>query len=333
MHLVKSGWRLYLKSNMVMFFFGTDTWQLRQASQGVIEKYRQKHRSGLNFISVDLAESEPRILEDAVKTISFFDEVRLAIVRNAFINARTSDWLINAIQNYKLLAAKEVVVFVIENQDKAALIKKDKKLFTLLSARGFLVKEFEPLEDTRLNNWIKREIARRGCSIEPPAIRLLVSKVGKDSWALINEVEKLSSFKKGGMINISDVESLVLKDVETNIFNFIDALANKDKARAFSLLYKEIASGRDPYYILSMIVYQFRNLLAVKDLSSRSLAPSLLAKKAQLHPFVLRKTLQSAKRFTDEELSQRFNKLLTIDTGAKLGRLDLVDALYTFVLA
>ena len=95
---------------------------------------------------------------------------------------------------------------------------------------------------------------------------------------------------------------------------------------------QEIKNSRDPYYLLTMIVYGFRNLLAVKDLSDRGMSLDAIVKKARLHPFVARKAYQSAGKFSLEELKNIYGHLLDLDTHSKEGTLNLADSLFAFVL-
>ena len=153
-----------------------------------------------------------------------------------------------------------------------------------------------------------------------------------ESWALVNEIEKLCNFKTVGIIKKEDVTLLGFKKTDLNIFDFVDAIAGKNKSRAYEFLFKEIKNGRDPYYLLTMIAYGFRNLLTVKDLSDRGMSLDSVVKKTHLHPFVARKAYQSAEKFSLTELRNVYGHLLNMDTGSKEGVINLTDALFTFVL-
>jgi len=111
------------------------------------------------------------------------------------------------------------------------------------------------------------------------------------------------------------------------------ALANKQKAKSFEILFKELSGGREPHYIFSMIVYQFRNLLAVKDLAERGLNLSAIQQKLKLHPFVARKLVAASQKFSLPDLKAKYQMLCGLDIAFKEGRVDLTDSLYNFVLA
>ena len=161
---------------------------------------------------------------------------------------------------------------------------------------------------------------------------MLVMRVGNESWALINEIYKLCGYKTGDKIMTSDVALLVADKINLNIFDLIDAISSQSRTRSFQLLYQELENARDPYYILTMIVYQFRNLLIIKDMVDRGFAQKDIAKKAGIHPFVVSKAMRSLSGYGADQIKEIYAKLLEIDINAKLGKADLVDSLYRLIL-
>ncbi len=316
---------------MVIFLYGPDGYRLKQNSHIVLDNYKKKHPDGF-FFKFDLAVADEMAkVEDAIKNASLFGEVRLIILKNAFFKKADSDRIGELIKAQNLLKEKGTVLLFVENQDGKELAK-NKTFFNLLAVKDNLVMNIEYLGGEKLMKWIKSEFALRKCFIEPDAIKELATTIGNESWALVNEIDKLCNFKIGGVIKREDVALLVLKKINLNIFDFVDAIAGKNKSRAYEILFKEIQSGRDPYYLLTMIVYGFRNLLAVRDLSDRGMSLDTIVKKAQLHPFVAKKAYRSAGRFSLEELKNIFGHLLDLDTRSKEGTANLTDSLFAFVL-
>ena len=334
---------------MLIFLYGPDGYRLKQNSDIVMENYRKKHPGGV-FFKFDLSDTNEIVkAEDAVKSGSLFGEVKLIVIKNAFSNKVSLERIGELIKNQNLFEEKEVVVMVIENQEGKELAK-SKTLFSLLTEKGNMVKNFEYLQGASLTNWIKNEFMARKCSVEPDAIRELVATAGNESWALVNEINKLCNFKIGNVMGIftsdvkmpitlmgdsikkEDVALLGFKKMDLNIFDFVDAIAGKSKGRAYEILFKEIKNGRDPYYLLTMIVYGFRNLLTVKDLADRGMSLDAIVKKAHLHPFVVRKTHQSAGKFNLTEIKNIYGYLLDMDTRSKEGTVNLTDSLFNFVL-
>jgi DNA polymerase-3 subunit delta len=188
------------------------------------------------------------------------------------------------------------------------------------------------LSGSELEKWVCQELQSRGASAEPAAIKELIRRTGNESWMLVQEIDKLSNYCGATAIRAEDVGSVVAERSELNIFEFTDALSAKDKPRALSLLYRELNSGRDPYSVLALVIHQFRNLMMVKDLTLRSSAPAGIAVKVGVPPFVAQKLTAAARKFEQPELAADYRRLQDLDTGVKQGKIDLKDALYSFVL-
>ncbi len=318
---------------MIIFLYGQDSYRLNKEAKSIIEKYNKKHSSGVNLFSFDF-ETEPiQKAEDAIKTMSFFDEVKLVVLKNTFTDKKTSDSFHAIVRGYDLINNKDVVLLVKEAVSGKDLKTKNEKLFTLLVDKKNLSRNFEIMDARKLEDWVKREFQARDCSISTVLAKRLISLVGDDTNRLVCEIDKLSNFKEKGEISVESVGALISSEVEPNIFNLLDAITAKNKVRALELLYKELKGGRDPHYLLTMIAYQFRNLLIVKDLLMRGESSQTISKKAGLHPFVVRKSQAHVSQPEIRDLKLFFRKIASIDMFAKQGKIDIEDALYGLLLA
>ncbi len=334
---------------MIIFLYGRDSYRLKQNLDKIIAEYRKKN-SGMSFSILDFGpdvqggtKQQLGRLNDLIKTASFFDEKRLIVLKNAFL---AGEEIADLITNWKLDADKERVLVFTENSEEKELVKKDKKLFNLLSVKPNIAKSFEPLNGKQLENWVKKEIEAPGGKIEPAALRKLISYVTNPAsrdklsdptavWRLKQEIDKLVNYKsaKNEVISASDVELLVGPNVNLNIFEVIDAIAGKNKYRALTMLYNHLESGADPYYIFSMIIFQFRNLLKVKTLIKNVVPYANIVKKTGLNPYVVKKTYEQCKKFDLDELKRAFATLAQTEINAKSGNLDMAEGLYRFTLS
>lgn len=317
---------------MVIFLYGPDAYRLKQTKANIVDRYRAKHSSGVNLFYFDLTEANNLdSLENAIKSTSFFHEHKLLVCKNIFSNKATANTVAEYVSMHDLSNASDITLMAVENLSEKDLILKHKELFKFLSGKNCMVKNIENLEGAKLSEWILNEFRLRECSISNDALKNLIATVGNDSWALANEIEKLCTYKKRGDIVVADVSLLTVPRVELNIFDLIDALGVRNNKKAFELLYRELKTGRDPYYILTMIIYQFRNLLMVKDLKRQNYSESEIIKKMKLHPFVIKKTFKSP--FNLGELTKIYGNLLILDIGFKQGNFNLEDSLYNLSLS
>ena len=315
---------------MIIFLYGPDGYRLKQNSRIVLDNYQKKHSGGA-FLKFEFTNgAEISKVEDAIKSSSFFDKMKLIVIKDIFSQKVDSNRVEELIKKHGLTKEKDVVLLFLEDKTGKELLTKDKALFNLLISKDNVVRNFEHLQGENLSKWVKNEFLLRDCSVDNESVKELIGVAGNDSWNLINEINKLSNFAKA--VKKEDVAMLTAKNTDLNIFDLVDAVAGKDRSRAYEMLFKEIDSGRDPYYLLTMMVYSFRNLLAVKDLAGRGMPLEAITRKARLHPFVAKKTYRSADKFRLEELKLKYKELLEMDTGSKEGKVNLSDSLFSFVL-
>jgi len=319
---------------MLVFFYGTDSYRLKRARDDLTSRYKAKYSSGVNLFSFDMTESDDTsVLESAIKSSSFFNEHKLIVCKNIFGKKSAAETLAKLTKDQNLATDSDITLAVIENLPEKELTSKNAPLFKILSAKESLVKILEPLGDLKLTEWVKKEFETRNCSISTGAVKKLTDIIGNDSWALMNEIDKLSANKNGGAVTEGDIKLLVAPKIDLNIFNLIDTVGSKNHLRALELLYRELKSGREAHYILTMITYQFRNLMIVKDLQKRGLSQGEISKKIGLHPFVAKKALSAGNLFTSEELIKTYGRLLAIDTSFKMGTTSLEDSLYGLIFS
>jgi DNA polymerase-3 subunit delta len=183
---------------------------------------------------------------------------------------------------------------------------------------------------------VTKEVANLGLKIEAVAIQKLLSCVGNDSWLLSQEINKLVNYKAAAgedIIIATDVDLLVTPKEDFNVFGIVDAVSNRNRLRAVKLIHDHFESNADPYYIFSMIIYQFRNLLRIKDLAKNAVPYSSIIKQTGLKPFVVRKTYEQCKKYDLDELKALFIKLAGLDLAAKNGEIELTDGLYKLVFS
>jgi len=186
---------------------------------------------------------------------------------------------------------------------------------------------FDNLTGTKLADWVKKEIQNSGGSISAEAIEKLINFVGPDLWQMHNEVNKLISFKVDKIITEKDIDLLVKSKYDPNIFATIDALAAKNKNLAYKLMHEHLEQGENEIYILTMFIYQFRNLLQIKNLIDSGVPSDGLAKKTGLHPFVIKKSWSQMRNFSQDVLRKIYERLLNLDIAIKRGKIEPQTAL------
>lgn len=298
---------------MIIFLYGPDAFRLKEKLSEIIEGYKKVHKSGLNLSYINAEEKDFKDVLISLKTVSMFLEKKLIVIKNIFSDQNFQE---SFLKDYKALeSSKDVIVVCGGDADKRS------KLFKTLS-KDCKCQEFDLLGGIKLKNWLLKELDKSGAAMDLFAQDLLLTYAGNDLWKMQNEVKKLADFKKGSIIKKEDVELMVKPKLETDIFKTIDFLGQKNKRQAINLLHKHIEAGDNSLYLLSMIGFQIKNLLIVKDLAEKKMMYPAIIKRSGLHPFVAKKTYFQCGKFSMPELKNIYGKIFKIDLDIKTGKIE-----------
>jgi DNA polymerase III subunit delta len=184
-------------------------------------------------------------------------------------------------------------------------------------ARAFAVPRGAQLDD-----WLARRAKTLDVHLAPDAASLLAAQIGEHPRLLANELEKLRTYVgAGGTIRAEDVRALTPAAHESRVFDLTDALAHQDRKRALALLHELLAAGESPLGIVALTAFTTRSLLQVKALAERGMRAPQIAQAAGMAPFVVEKSLATARRFSFAQLEAAHRMLLQVDTALKSSRM------------
>ena len=292
---------------MVYFLYGQDTYRLAQKAKEIENQFCEKNRGAFNLEKIDAITADFYKFWDSFSQRSMFIQNKLFFLDNVFDNENFSKDFSKKIKD--ICQSSDIVVVLQKGE-----ISKTNALFKALVKAG-PTQEFKKLDNVGLKNWAKKEINKLGAEIDPLALNLLISFVGDDLWRLNQEIRKLAANNR--QIREEHIKALVKPKIDTEIFQTVDALGERNKRLALYFLQKHLDNGDSPFYIFSMFVGQFRNLLMVKSCSGE---PALLSR-LKLHPFVLKKTTRQASFFSLLELKKIYQNIFSLDLAMKTGKL------------
>lgn len=308
---------------MILFLYGEDSYRSKDKLNEIVSYYKETKKSGLNLIYFNANQKDFSDFYDNFKISSMFAERKLVILRNVFSNKKFQEDLLEQIKHLESFG--DVVVIY---EDVA--VDERTKIFKILK-KECKSQEFNLLEGNKLKLWTQEEFAKQNQKINGDALVLLLTYTRNDLWRLSQEVKKLANFRNSLVIRKEDVELIVRPKIEVDIFKTIDALALKNRKQALELLRNHLDQGDNPLYLFSMIVYQFRNLLLVKELADKGLMYTSIVKKSGLHPYVVKKNYFACNQFSLEELKEIYHKIFKIDLDIKTGKIEPETALDFFI--
>lgn len=290
----------------LIFIYGQDTYRMQAKLRELTDNLKARYKE-LLIKEIDLARVAPNEFSEELRQGSLFGQPILFIVRNAFAGPYYSiDTLSGSFGNHS-----ETRVVIYEEGEP-----KENGLFKLLTKYADLY-YYPFLTGKDLIDWIEQEAEKFGGSITRQAAGYLADCFGPDTWVLSSQIRKLIAFKKGAAITIKDAANFVRPEANAVIFQTLDAIAEGKKAKALEQLAAYLVKGESPFYLLTMLAYQVRNILLAKEI----LASKLSIKESGLHPYVFKKLTAFAYRFSAEELKKAHRKIFEIDRDVKAGRI------------
>lgn len=298
---------------MIILLYGKDTYRSKQRLNELKQEF--KNESGINERFLDAKNLTFEELKNEVLGLSFFNEKKLIIVENVFLNKTLKEEIKEKGKDF--LTSENIIIFYEQNK----ILKAD-LLYSFIRKKG-TIEEFNFLEEEELKNWVLNEIEKEGGMIGDSALNLLCEYAGNDLWRQKNEISKLIAFSKE-KITEKEIKLLINIETELNIFNTVEAIANNDKGKAIRLIKKHLDKGESIFGILALISIQFKNMIIVKTAEDY--------RRTLLSPFLQRKSFYQSEKFSLEDLKRIYAKIVEIDISVKTGKIDEKIAIETLIL-
>ena len=257
----------------------------------------------------DAAETSPETVVSALNTYSLFGEGPFVVVRNL------DAW--NAAQKSKILD------YLNNSSPEADLVMLGAKLGArekLLAAvkKAGEVHDLKQPTGKALARWSIGYAKKQGLELPEDVAEELVARCSDDKAKVSREAEKLALYAEGAA-TMEDVEALCPPDLQSNIFQFVDALGAGYRGRALHLLEALLGTGEPPLRILYMIRRQFRLLARARSLLEAGAPRPEVASTLKVPPFVARKLEEQARGMEEEDLENALALVLDLERGLKGG--------------
>ena len=250
---------------------------------------------------------------DLAETLPFFASRRVIVIEN-------SGWFQKGgekIAEY-LPGIPDTTYFVfVETQ-----VDKRSKLYKAVGKQG-RVSEFASQDEQTLKRWILGMLKKEGKNITASDLQFLLERTGTQMANIKTEMEKLLCYTlEKTEITREDIEEICTKRVQNQIFDMINAIADREQKRALQLYYDLLTLKEPPMRILALIGRQFNLLLQVKELKKKGYSQQVIAEKTGLHGFVVGKYEKQAARFKSAELREALEACVEADENVKTGKMN-----------
>lgn len=317
-------------------FYGPEVLLINEAIAAIHKKLINPSFDSLNFIKLEGPSATADAIINACETLPFFDQRKIVLVNDCdFLKGKTAggedagggrgaEELIKYLSNIPRAC---VLIFTAGDS-----IDKRKKIYNAIKKNGDIV-EFDHLKTQELLSWIAAAFKKSGKKISRADALYLSENISGDLENFSREIDKVCSFA-GARPDISkdDIDSVVSKSLESNIFKLVDYVSSRRPDRALSILNDLILSSEPIPVILTMIIRQYRLLLNIKLLQEKGFSAVDISHELKLKQFVVNNLYKISRNYTSSQIEERLNQCLEADIAIKNGKMNPRYALESLIV-
>ncbi len=194
------------------------------------------------------------------------------------------------------------------------------KLFRIIKKHGRVI-ETKPLGETALLGWVTSRLDEEKINSDFLLNKKIINRVGVDQNTLSNELDKLTLLIHAeNRTSIEEKDLLVLtENRDVVIWDFLDALARRDKKTALKILEDIYQKDSDFSYLSVMMAKQLKILYWLK---SGDISEEQIKKDFGVHPYTISELKKNMSRFDINLLKLLFSKLTNLDFKVKQGKIE-----------
>lgn len=314
--------RLYL-------FYGQEKYLINDVLSNMENLILNDAFKSLNYIKLEGTTLNFDSIVNACETLPFMDNKKIVTINehNLFKGKKASGGNNDCISNSKYI--DDICSYIQEIPNTTVLIfitgeevDRRSKLYKCIKKNGDVI-EFTPLKGENLAKWIVKEFRKNNKKISKSDAIYLSERVSMSLEYLINEINKICSYA-GGRTQIlkQDIDDVVPKSLELNIFQLVDSISTNKTEKALSIFNDMLLDSEPIPVILAMIIRQYRLILNTKLLMKNGYSSTEIAQKLGAHPFVISNMQRMSSNYTVEQLEDRLNDCLETDMAIKTGKMD-----------
>lgn len=311
----------------VIFMYGVEDYLTEWAVECLVKRFVNPAASSLDYIRFTDEASLSDILE-AAGTFSMFSERRIIWAKDYMPLMSVNAKGFGAAEMERLCKYIEdpnentILIFsATKPEEKSEPVRELKK-----ECRNYF---FDKLDYQQLAAFAEKRFKTAGVSINRSALQYLIDESGyfnkETEYRILNlenDIKKLIAYTGGKEVTEEDISLNLHGDMDTFVFNFLDAVSNNRKDAAFELLHNILTSSGEVFSILGLLINHFELILTVKEFKEDGIGLAAITSKLKINEFRVKKSMQFADKFTAEKLRDTLSQLYETDRNIKTGMLE-----------
>lgn len=305
------------------FLYGEEKYLVKHYSELLENKIVDPAFADFNLHIYDGKSLDFEEVANASEVFPMMSEYSCIVIKDLAVdnlNNEDADKLISIVSD---IPDSTVIIITLPTASVNMKSPKGKKVLSVFEKYGSVI-EFNRFSVSQLSKLIEKGAKDRKCSIGYSESSYLITLVGDDMTMLLNELEKICSYKREGIITKQDIDAVVVKSMQARAFDLAKALVAKNCDTAMDILDKLFSMKEEPINILGAIITPYVDMYRAKVYASGSMRAEDAAKDFNYRnkEFRLTNAAKSASKYSIKQLRQFLEVLFEADTFLKSTSVD-----------
>ena len=308
----------------ILVLTGEDVGQFEWLKKDILNKIGYDP-SDLNYSYFDMKEASYDEVELDLVSLPFFADEKIVILDHLLDlttakKRNLTDEDLKQFENY-LENPSESTRLVIFAEGK---LDSKRRLVKLLKRDAQIVETTTPKEQD-LKRYFSSQAQELGLHFLGDSLGQLLLKSGYDFGELQKNLALLQAYKEDGKITLQDIEEVVPKSLQDNIFDLTQMILKRQIDQARNLVKDLRLQGEDEIKLIAILLGQFRMFSQVKIFSEEGQSESqIVASLSELsgrkvNPYQVKFALRDSRRLSLSFLKQAMTTFIETDYAIKSG--------------
>lgn len=308
----------------ILVLTGEDIGQFEWLKKDILKKIGYDP-SDLNYSYFDMKEASYAEVELDLVSLPFFADEKIVILDHLLDlttakKRNLTDEDLKQFENY-LENPSESTRLVIFAEGK---LDSKRRLVKLLKRDAQIIEATTPKEQD-LKRYFASQAQELGLQFVGDSLDQLLLKSGYDFGELQKNLALLRAYKEDGQITLEDIEEVVPKSLQDNIFDLTQMILKRQIDQARNLVKDLRLQGEDEIKLIAILLGQFRMFSQVKIFSEEGQSESQIVASLsdlsgrKVNPYQVKFALRDSRRLSLSFLKQAMTTFIETDYAIKSG--------------
>ncbi|MFS0926839.1 DNA polymerase III subunit delta [Enterococcus durans] len=313
---------------------GTEKFLQDQVRTEILKKIKIDGEDDLNFLSFDMENSSIDEVIAEAETLPFFGDQRLVFVENPYFltgekGTNGIDQNTDLLVNYLKEPLETTVLVIFAPYEK---LDERKKVTKQLKKTAITI-DVKQLDEKAVRQYLLNTLENSEIKMDRQVIDLFLRLTDLDLSKMMRELQKILLYgQEQEVITVKEIEQLVPKTLEHNLFDMTQYILSGRTEQALRLFQDLVTQGEETIKINAILLSQIRLFLQTKFLVKIGYQQANIAETLKIHPYRVKLAMQEVRKFDEQTLRRLFDELVEMDYEIKSGKIEKELSFQLFVL-